>query len=154
MQRPESSRLQDPLDLLRRFIPTPLKAVYRIGEIRVVVETNDFSLLPTLPLDADLDEPQRLRLEWKLVRDADSQAPLDAPVFLTSGALTVVGMGGACLLGVDHERRELFGFIGAGVDGSTYQEFLVPYLSTITNEVVYGGRDECASGSYKESADG
>ena len=59
MQRPELSRAQDPPDLLRRFTPTPLKAVYRIGEIRLIVETNDFALLPTLRLEAECDEPQQ-----------------------------------------------------------------------------------------------
>ena len=50
MQRLDSTNYIDPLDALRRFIPTPLKAVYRIGSVRVMVETNDFTLLPILPM--------------------------------------------------------------------------------------------------------
>jgi hypothetical protein len=140
MQQPELSQPQDPLDLLRRFTPTPLKAVYRIGTVRVVVETNDFALLPALRLEAECQEPSRLSLEWKLVRDADASAPLESPVFLSTETLIVVAMGSACILGLDRERRELSGFIGAAVDGHTFQEFLVPHLIHMTNEVARNER--------------
>lgn len=134
MRPPDSSAHGAPLDLLRRFIPTPLKAAYCIGPIRVMVQTNDFTLLPTLPLGVNLDGPGKQALEWKLIRDADSRGLLEAPTFLISRALTVVEMGTACLLGLDHERRELLGFIGADIDARTHQEFLVPFLCRMTKE--------------------
>jgi hypothetical protein len=124
----------DPLDLLRRFIPTPLKATYRIGPVRVTVQTNDFSLLPTLPSQPDAGGTDDCHLEWKLVRDTDSSGLLETPTFLTAGALTIVEMGPACLLGLDHERRELLGFIGADIDARTHQNFLVPFLCQMTND--------------------
>jgi hypothetical protein len=124
----------DPLDLLRRFVPTPLKAMYRIGATRVMVQTNDFALLPTALLGAGCDRTAVWDLEWKLVRDVDSKGPLTAPRFLTSEALTVVEMGNACMVGMDRERRELLAFIGRDVDARTYQEFLVPLLCRMTNE--------------------
>lgn len=136
MQQYESAHHDDPLDLLRRFVPTPLKTVYRIGQLRVVVRTNDITLLPAFPLGADLDSSGEETFQWKLVRDLDSRGHLGEPVFLTSGALTVVEMGTACLLAVDHERRELLGFVGADVDARTHQEFLVPFLCRMTNEVI------------------
>src|SRR5271157_4284490 len=40
---------QDPLDVLRRFTPTPLRTRFCLAAATVVVETNDFSLLPALP---------------------------------------------------------------------------------------------------------
>jgi hypothetical protein len=124
----------DPLDLLRRFLPTPLKAMYRIGGTRVMVQTNDFALLPTALLGADHDAASGWDLEWKLVRDADSVGPLETPRFVTSEALTLVEMGTACLAGLDHERKELLAFIGRDVDARTYQEFLVPFLCRMMNE--------------------
>jgi hypothetical protein len=138
MQRLDSTNYVDPLDVLRRFIPTPLKAVYRIGSVRVIVETNDFTLLPILPLDAEMDDSGEASLDWKLVRDPDARGLLETPVFLSSGTLTVVEMGTACLVGLDHERRELLGFMGSDVDARTYQEFLVPFLCRMTNEALYG----------------
>jgi hypothetical protein len=139
MQQLDSTNYADPLDVLRRFIPTPLKAVYRIGSVRVMVETNDFTLLPVLPMETETNDAGEGTLEWKLVRDPDARGLLDSPVFLSSGSLTVVEMGTACLLGLDHERRELLGFLGHDVDTRTYQEFLVPFLCRMTSDALYGG---------------
>ena len=133
MQPSESWRYEDPLDVLRRFIPTPLRARYRIESVGVTVETNDFGLLPALPLQQpDLHPREESMVDWKLIRDHDSHGMLESPRFLTAGSLTIVEMGTACLLGMDRERRELLGFIGAGVDARTYREFLVPFLCEMT----------------------
>jgi hypothetical protein len=138
VQQLDSPYYNDPLDLLRRFVPTPLKAVYRISSVRVIVRTNDITLLPAFPLGADLDVAGEQVLEWKLIRDMDSPGLLEEPVFLSSGVLTVVEMGTACLLAMDHERRELLGFIGGDIDARTYQEFLIPFLCRMTNEAFDG----------------
>jgi len=135
MQPPDSPDYLDPLDLLRRFIPTPLKAFYDIGTVRVTLETNDMALLPTRPLPACLHVPGEQRLQWRLVRDWDWLGPLEAPIFLTSGALMIVAMGPACLLGVDHQKRELLGFIGAAIDQRTHQEVLIPLLCRLSKEM-------------------
>lgn len=124
----------DPLDLLRRFVPTPFKAVYRIGLHRVTVHTNDIALFPALPLEVETFLPTATDLEWKLIRDLDAPGLLAPPMFFDCGVLTVVEMGTACLIGFDQERKQLLGFIGADVDGHTHQEFLVPFLSRMTRE--------------------
>jgi hypothetical protein len=133
MQPLEHSNYSDPLDLLRRFVQTPLKAVYRVDGARLAVETNDFTLLPEFALDPELAGP--CDFEWKLIRDADSPGLLAAPMFLTSTTLTVITMGTACLLGLDHETRKLFGFIGRDVDAPTYQKHLIPFLRRMTKDV-------------------
>jgi len=132
----EFSHYSDPLDLLRRFIQTPMKATYRINGARVGVETNDRALLPEFPLDADLTGP--CALEWKLIRDADSPGLLEPPMFLTSGTLTVVAMGTACLIGLDHEACKFFGFIGTDIDALTFQKYLLPFLCRMTKDVLSG----------------
>jgi hypothetical protein len=134
MRKREPLAYSNPLDLLRRFVPTPLKANYLVGHVQVTVQTNDFTLLPALPLGASLDVQSEQTLEWKLVRDADSHGNLEEPMWLRSGMLTIVEMGPTCLLGLDFERRELLGFIGAAVDARTYQEYLVPMLCRMTKE--------------------
>lgn len=138
----------DPLDLLRRFVPTPLKAVYRIGAHRVTVQTNDIALFPALPLEVDTVLSDATDLEWKLIRDSDIPGLLAPPAVLNCGALTIVEMGTACLVAFDHERKELLGFIGADVDGPTHQEFLVPFLCRMINEAALPPRtNEMASTS-------
>jgi len=150
MQPLEFSHYSDPLDLLRRFIQTPLKATYRLHGARVGVETNDCALLPELPLDADLTGP--CTLEWKLIRDADSPGLLEPPMFLTSATLTVVAMGTACLLGLDHEARKLFAFIGTDIDPATFQKYLVPFLCRMTKDVLSGDPVGCFVSWSNDSA--
>ena len=149
----DSTNYQDPLDALRRFIPTPLRTRFRAGDAIVTVETNDFTLLPTLPLDNSPATADPADIEWRLVRDLEAPGLLEEPLLLASGNLTVVGMGTACLLGLDHERHELLCFIGADIDSRTFQEFLVPYFCRLTNELVCIGAPERFPGEQKESAD-
>ena len=149
----DSTNYQDPLDLLRRFIPTPLRTRFRIGDSNVTVETNDFTLLPALPLDTEPADANPANIEWKLVRDLDAPGLLEEPLLLTSGNLIIVGMGTACLLGLDHERRELLCFIGPDVDGRTFQEFLVPYFCRLTNQVAYVDAPELFPGQSSERTD-
>jgi hypothetical protein len=141
MQPLEFSHYSDPLDLLRRFIQTPMKATYRVDGSRVGVETNDFTLLPELPLDVDFTGP--CALEWKLIRDGDSPGLLEPPMFLTSATLTVVAMGTGCLLGLDHETHKLFGFIGTDIDALTFQKYLVPFLCRMTKDALSGDPIGC-----------
>jgi hypothetical protein len=129
----------DPLDLLRRFIPTPLEALYRIGAIRVMVKTNDITLLPAFPLDLDLEVPLELRLEWRLIRDAGLPDLLGPPLFMISGMLTIVTMGPACLIAVDHQQRELLAFLGTAIDARTHQDYLIPLLCQLTKDVFPAG---------------
>ena len=145
-------------DLLRRFIPTPVKAVYRVGGVRVKVQTNDFALLPALPLDANPD-PDHARadtqdLEWILIRDADSNGLLECRMFMTAETLTVVVMGTACLVALDHQRRELFGFIGADIDIRTHQEVLVPILCQMTTQVIVSDQSSRVAPWSKQFANG
>ena len=154
MQDHDPSNSTDAPDLLRRFIPTPVKAMYRVSGVRVMVQTNDFTLLPALPLYADHAGAGEQNLEWTLIRDADSHGLLEPPLFLTSGKLSVVVMGTACLVGLDHERRELLGFIGADIDARTHQEFLVPLLCQMTNGVPVSDSGSRLAISGKEFANG
>jgi hypothetical protein len=132
----DSANYQDPLDLLRRFIPTPIRTRFCVGATSVAVETNDFALLPELPRDTEFDVFLPPGLAWKLVRDHDAHGLLEEPLRLISGALTIVAMGAACLIGVDRERRELLGFIGAEVDPHTFHESLVPLLCRLSLEAI------------------
>jgi len=131
----------DPLDVLRRFVPTPLRAVFDVGQTRVVVQTNDFSLLPELPLATITDGSNRCTFEWKIVRDYDAPGVLEEPVLMTSGKLMTVVMGTACMVGLDYERRELLGFIGAEVDARTFQHVLLPLFRRLTNEGFRGDHE-------------
>ena len=128
----ESLDYSDPLDLLRRFIPSPLKFTCRIGTVHILVCTNDITLLPILPVQWYPNVPDRHAMEWKLIRDVDSRGPLQPPIVLASRDLTIITMGPACLLGFDRKSRELLGFVGADVDLYAYRKTVRPVLHQIT----------------------
>jgi hypothetical protein len=128
------------LDLLHRFIPTPLRARFYAGQYLISVETNDFALFPSLPFHSDERKASQPSFHWKLVRDDDVAAELEEPLFLTSPELHTISMGPACVIGVDLESREVVGFIGAAVDAQTYREFVLPVLLQMCREAVSGDR--------------
>jgi hypothetical protein len=139
----------DPFDLLRRFLPTPFKAMYRSGLLRTTVHTNDSSLFPSMPFGWPPDVQGRCDWEWKLLRDAASTGALEPALCFSTPELTIVTMGNAFLLGVDHERQEVLGFIGADVDAQTHQDVLVPLICRIAYRgslperfPVYGNAEE------------
>jgi hypothetical protein len=136
MRAPEISRQVDPLDVLRRFVATPLKATYRMGITDLIVQTNDDALLPTFATEAVSQGNKNDIFQWKLVRDSDAHGSLETPMFLETGALTVVHMGPACLLALDAERKVLLGFIGADVDALSYHEYLLPIFRKLTNDAL------------------
>jgi hypothetical protein len=149
----EITNYNDPLDPLRRFVPTPLKTRFRLGAFTVKVESNDFSLLPTFSLDAASDDSDFFTLTWKLVRDLDAHGLLEEPLTLVTGQLTVVEMGPACVLGFDHERRELVCFIGRDVNRNTFQEYLVPFLCRLSGEPAVPGLSEAVDGVKEDALD-
>ena len=147
------SRYDDPLDLLRRFVPTPLRTRFRAGRMVVLVDTNDFSLLPTLPLESATRNFDPPTLAWKLVRDFDVPGVLREPLVLLTGELTVVTMGPPCLLAIDHKRRELVCFIGAEVDTKAFQDFMVPFLCRLSAETLEPALREVVEGINEDAVD-
>ncbi len=139
MGQPSSPHYSHSLDLLRRFVPTPLRARFCAKSFHVTVETNDFGLFPALPFDSEGQKNLGQNFQWKLVRDSDVTGPLEDPVFVNSAGMRSAWMGPACLFGLDLERRELVGFIGASVEALTYREFLVPLLLQMCDEALTSG---------------
>jgi hypothetical protein len=132
---------RNPLDLLSRFAPTPLKASVDLGFARIELETNDLSFLPAPLASASAslsvtnagngDGPFASCL-WKIIRDPDVHHPLAEPSFLNAGNLAVCTMGPACLIAADRGRKELLAFIGAEVDARTFQKSILPILCRFT----------------------
>jgi hypothetical protein len=124
----------NPLDLLRRFVPTPLKAEVRLGTANVVLETNDLSFLPSLSR-LDAGESGAASCSWKIVRDVDARGMTGETTILMAGNVIVYSMGPACLIGADRERREILAFVGRDVDAHSFQQSIVPALCRLTEFV-------------------
>jgi len=124
----------DPLDLLRRFAPTPLKAEVNLEIANVVLETNDLSFLPSLS-GLSSTEISTKSCIWKIVRDVDVRGTTIEASIVMAGNLIVYSMGPACLIGADRERSEILAFIGRDVDTHSFQEVILPALCRLTEFV-------------------
>jgi hypothetical protein len=130
----ESVSYTDPLDLLRRFVPTPLKVEIHLELANVVLETNDLSFLPLLP-HSTAGEISSTPCLWKIVRDVDVRGTTAEASILMAGNVIFYCMGPACLIGADRERREILAFIGRDVDAHSFQQSILPALCRLTEFV-------------------
>lgn len=135
MPIPELVSYQAPLDLLRRFAPTPLKVHIRVESATVLLETNDLSFLPSLSLAGPPPPSLSQSCLWKIVRDVDARCKITEASIVMAGSLIVVSMGPACLIAADRERKEILAFIGLDVDACTFQESILPSLRRLTEFV-------------------
>jgi hypothetical protein len=134
---PELVSYLNPLDLLRRFAPTPLKAQVHFECANVLLETNDLSLLLSLPVPrSSASSPSSQTCLWKLVRDVDARSKPTEAAIVMAGSLIVYSMGPACLIGADRERKQILAFIGMDVDARIFQESILPSLCRLTEFVM------------------
>jgi hypothetical protein len=125
-----------PLDLLRRFAPTPLKAHVHLEFASVLLETNDLSFLPSLSsLGLPAAMPCAQLCLWKIVRDVDVRGKTGEASIVMAGNVIAYSMGPPCLIGADREHREILAFIGLDVDARFFQDSILPALCRLTEFV-------------------
>ncbi len=132
----EIASYRDPLDLLRRFVPTPLKTQVHLEFANVLLETNDLSFFPSLPLLTPSISPSSQPCLWKIVRDVDVRVKLAEASIVMADSLIVYSMGPACMIAADRERKEVLAFIGIEVDARIFQEGVLPALCRLTEFVM------------------
>ena len=129
---------RDPLDLLHRFVPTPLNASFRLDCATVILQTNDLSFFPSTETPPEVPASSRIQIQppasclWKIIRDVDVSEELSEPSTIVSDDLLVYSMGPAFIIAADRARRELLAFIGASVDARAYQLTILPTLYRLT----------------------
>jgi hypothetical protein len=137
---PEITSYRDPLDLLRRFAPTPLKTHLHLGFANVLLETNDLSFVPSAShfqsSIGSTSSPGSQPCLWKIVRDLDVRQQLTEASIVMAGSLIVYAMGPACMIAADRERKEVLAFIGFEVDARCFQEAILPALCRLTEFVM------------------
>jgi hypothetical protein len=131
---PEHISYKDPLDLLRRFAPTPLKLQVYLEFANISLETNDLSFLSSL-FQLAVREPSSASCLWRIVRDIDVPGTIIEASIVMAGSLIIYSMGPACLVGADRERGEILAFIGRDVDARVFQESILPALVRLTEFV-------------------
>jgi len=132
---------RNPLDLLRRFVPTPVSTHVHLEFANVLLETNDLSFFPSLSLlnpstsSASLSSSQPCL--WKIIRDVDVRLKIAEASIVMAGSLIVYSMGPACMIGADRERKEILAFVGLEVDARIFQESILPALCRLTEFVMW-----------------
>jgi hypothetical protein len=141
---------RDPLDLLHRFVPTPLNSSFQLDCATVMLQTNDLSFFPSAETAPEFSASSRIQNQppqsclWKIVRDADMSQDLAEPSTIISDDLLVYSMGPACIIAADRARRELLAFIGTSVDARAYQLTILPMLYRLTEFVTHSAPDSVA----------
>lgn len=132
---------RDPLDLLHRFVPTPLNASFQLDCATIILQTNDLSFFPSTETAPEVPASSRVQNQpppsclWKIIRDVNVSQDLAEPSTIISDDLIVYSMGPACIIAADRTRRELLAFIGASVDARAYQLTILPTLYRLTEFV-------------------
>jgi hypothetical protein len=132
---------RDSLDLLHRFVPTPLTAAVQLDCAKVLVQTNDLSFFPSRAKPENraashTDNQPPPSCLWKVVRDVSAGQELTEPSIVIADELLVCSMGPACIVAADRARREVLAFVGASVDARTYQHTVLPTLYRVTEFVM------------------
>lgn len=124
--------LTEPPDLLRRFVPTAHEACIRTGDLRIRMRTNDARLL-RLADGAD-HKCGVSEVEWTMVCDPEMSPELGDPVVLNGQTMSVLSFGRACYVAMDHEKKEITGFVSAGISDDDWTGVLLPALSEMVAE--------------------
>lgn len=127
-------------DLLKRFVPTPFQRTIRVHNANIRVESNEITVIATME---DLFRPTLARISpaprsflWKLVYDEDAPSDLRELTVIAYGPTRAASFGPACLIGVDHERNELVGFLGVAGNDYAFRQTIVPVLTELTLEAL------------------
>jgi len=148
----EIALYRDPLDLLRRFAPTPLKVAFPLEFASVVLETNDLSFFPSetaallSPTKASFIDSRLTPCFWKIVRDADNRHKLNEASIIMAGSLIVYSLGPACIIAADREHQEVLAFIGIEANARIFQEAIFPALVRLTEFVTRAISPSSATG--------
>ncbi len=125
----------DPLDVLRRFVETPLQSAFCLGGVMVHVRTNDPDLLQAIPQISDSrPAPNLFSFHWKLIRDEEISSYLEEPLLLSLTTVSVIHFGSACFAAIDHDRHELYSFIGSAIDLPCFKECILPIFLKLTEQ--------------------
>ena len=117
-------------DLLRRFSSAPHCSVGRLQDFEVTLQTNDLDLVSSLQAvgQTSSDTQNNSPLFVKIVRDCESLADVSKPTVLSAWPLTTLLCGTGTVLTLDCERREILGFVAAGISADRVIHELLPIL--------------------------
>lgn len=125
-----SERQAPPPDILRRFTPTPYVFEMWVDGSRIRIESDDLEIALAIRNACRVRSigEEGPMLFWRLIQDGRALGyGAELAVFETGELRTVMHRSGTLLI-ADREQREVFGFIGAGLEMKELTELLLPQL--------------------------
>jgi hypothetical protein len=126
----------EPPDLVKRFVPTPISANVQFAGVNAFVETNDPAILDGLREFEGRPSAPGKRFVCRFIRDENVRAPLADPTVIHQDPVLFLSMGPSCLIAIDCETRELFGFLGSAVEPSEFRGAVLPLLRELMEHAV------------------
>ncbi len=128
-----TSPLSDTPDLLRRFVPTLHEGWIESGDFRIHLKTNEKRLLRF----GGWIEESRCEVggaNWGMVCDAEMSPELGDPLVLDGQATSFLSFGRACYVAMDHEKKEITGFLSAGISDEGWAGVVLPAVMKVAAE--------------------
>lgn len=116
-------------DLLKRFAPTPYQVDTIIGQIRLILQTNDPEIVDQIvKVSTELKKGGDASLRLKVIRDDKAPNNEAETVVLSAGPVLTLLAGTGTVLALDTERHEILGFIAAQVSAERFALEILPSI--------------------------
>ncbi len=118
--------LSEPPDLLRRFVPLPHDLCVRNEDLHLHLTTNEPRLAAALGSIAECGNDNNMKCTISC--DPDVSASFGDEIGIDTGDSTFLSFGRACVIAINREKREITGFVAAGILEGAWPVIVVPAL--------------------------
>ena len=132
-----------PIDLLKRFTPTPLEVTFELSGATIHLATNSDVMrdqLRMLEPSAKRESLRNERLFWRIVVEPEREAYDESPSVhrLSHGELAFVKVGHTSFLAYDRQARQGISFISENLirNEKMFRQCFLPALMSLLNESV------------------
>jgi hypothetical protein len=125
-----NTEMAPPPDLLRRFVSAPHASRHRVHDSYVCLETNDVEIAMAMRASFN-SPPEHDRFPsflWKLIRDDEAPCGGQEVTILSSGTMSTVFIGPGTVICIDHQRREVLGFLSASISTQEFVSTVMPII--------------------------
>ncbi len=97
------------------------------------IKTNEERLL-ALTGTVDAEHVDLARMTWTIIADAEMSPELGDPLVLDGGPVSFLSFGQRCRIAVDHEQKEITGFVSARISDAEWSGVIVATVLAVIAE--------------------
>jgi hypothetical protein len=132
-----------PIDLLKRFTPTPLEVAFELSGTTIRLATNSDLMRDRLRMflpSAQAESQCNARVFWRIVVEPEREARDESPGVhrMSHGGLAFVRLGHRSFLAYDRQARQGISFISETLvrNDKMFSQYLLPALMSLLNESI------------------